>query len=306
VYDNLQNIHRGATVLGITPGAVGNSGFEHTVRKVLVSFGGDFHVSWESDITHEVANYFGPTVLHEFVKSLVPYAGVLTSGANALWQFGKLGQSAYRHHEVKECREAVRAGDPRKAITAMEQVLRRDINLRAIKGTMAAFEAVSRGVIAACALPAVETVAAGVMAIGKLMFSIYDVAHDFIEKHQANSVLSGVDPVTYTVFDKYPLLGCYYLVCVDTSDVVNFMLKDMGTADRDWETEVKALNRSIQPAISIGQKLIHDARVEIPHMPKLKMDIPEKDLKHAHAAFVAFQEKQKRDADIAEALKMAK
>ena len=49
------------------------------------------------------------------------------------------------------------------------------------------------------------------------------------------------EPVTYTVFDKHPLLGCYYVVCVDTSDVVNFMLDDMGS--ENWMDDVEKLDQ---------------------------------------------------------------
>ena len=36
-------------------------------------------------------------------------------------------------------------------------------------------------------------------------------------------------------------LGCYYVVCVDTSDLVNFMLDDMGAAH--WMDAVEELSR---------------------------------------------------------------
>jgi hypothetical protein len=70
------------------------------------------------------------------------------------------------------------------------------------------------------------------------------------------------------VFDKYPLLGCYYVVCVDTSDVVNFMLNDMGA--ENWMDDVEKLTAKMQPILRVSRKLIADARFEIEHMPKLK------------------------------------
>ena len=106
------------------------------------------------------------------------------------------------------------------------------------------------------------------MSIAKLTFQVYIIGRDFQEKGQANDIMSGAEPVTYTVFDKYPLLGCYYVVCVDTSDVVNFMLDDMGS--ENWMDDVEKLTRKMQPIVEISRKIIADSRLEIEHMPKLK------------------------------------
>ena len=120
--------------------------------------------------------------------------------------------------------------------------------------------------------PAAETVAAGVMSIAKLTYQVYVIGRDFQEKALANGVMSGLEPVTYTVFDQYPLLGCYFVVCVDTSDVVNFMLEDMGS--ENWMADVEHLTKQMQPMIQVSRKLIADARFEIPNMPKLQKAKP--------------------------------
>ena len=170
--------------------------------------------------------------------------------------------------DVHDCRSAVREGDPDKAVIAIERVLSRDITRRATQGTMAGFEAIARGASTALGGPAAETIAAGVMSIAKLTFQVYIIGRDFQEKGQANDIMSGAEPVTYTVFDKYPLLGCYYVVCVDTSDVVNFMLDDMGS--ENWMDDVEKLTRKMQPIVQTSRTLIADSRFEIEHMPKLK------------------------------------
>ncbi len=286
VSTNLINVVKGASILG----AKVNLAFAQTAQSVLTSFFGHMDLSWEVEVTEEISHYLGAQFMPEFVKSLIPYAGVLTAGANAMWQFGNLAKSAYRHHRVEECRSAVRAGEPRAAIGAIERILVQDMRSRAVKGGAAAFEAVARG--CAYALPplgpAAETVVAGIAGVGKLMYTVYEIGSDFKEKRDANKVLCGGEPVTYCVFDKYPLLGCYYLVCVDTSDVVNFMLKDMGTR-RDWMSEVQVLNTRMQPAIAIARRLINDSRFELPHMPKLKMAVhmSEADRKRVHARVAA-------------------
>jgi hypothetical protein len=258
---NLENIRRGATVLGAP-----NPAFMDAVRTLFRGFFGPG--AGDVSVEVDVANYLGQHVLGDLVKNMAPYAGILTSGANAIYQFAKLGQAAARWVEVRDCRSAVRAGDPGKAVAAIERVLSRDITRRATQGTMAGFEAIARGVATGVGGPAAETVAAGVMSIAKLTFQVYVIGRDFQEKKQANDVMNGAEPVTYTVFDKYPLLGCNYVVCVDTSDVVNFMLDDMG-AD-NWMDDVEKLTRKLQPIVATSRKLIDDGRFEIEHMPKLK------------------------------------
>jgi hypothetical protein len=258
---NLENIRRGALALGAP-----NPAFMDSARALFRSFfgAGGANVSLEV----EVAEYLGREVLGDLVKGMAPYAGILTSGANAIYQFGKFAQAAGRLSEVHDCRTAVRAGDPGKAVAAIERVLSRDMTRHATQGTMAGFEAIARGAATTVGGPAAETVAAGVMSIAKLTFQVFVIGRDFQEKSLANGIMSGMDPVTYTVFDKYPLLGCYYVVCVDTSDVVNFMLDDMGTDN--WMDDVEKLTKKMQPILQIARKLIADARFEIAHMPKLK------------------------------------
>jgi hypothetical protein len=261
VVSNLENIRRGATALGAPSAA-----FMDTVRTLFRSFfgAGAGNVSLEV----EVAEYLGREVFGDLVKGMAPYAGILTSGANAIFQFGKLAQAASRWTDVHDCRMAVRSGDPSKAVAAIERVLRRDMTRRLTQGTMAGFEAIARGAATTVGGPAAETIAAGVMSIAKLTFQVYVIGRDFQEKGQANGLMNGVEPITYTVFDKYPLLGCYYVVCVDTSDVVNFMLNDIGT--ENWMDDVEKLTRQMQPILRISRDLIADGRFEIAHMPKLK------------------------------------
>jgi hypothetical protein len=261
VVSNLENIRRGATALGAP-----NPAFLESVTTLFRSFfgAGAGNVSLEV----EVAEYLGREVFGDFLKNMAPYAGILTSGANAIWQFGKLAQATSRWVEVHECRSAVREGDPSRAVAAIERVLRRDITRRATQGTMSGFEAIARGAATSIGGPAAETIAAGVMGIAKLTFQVYIIGRDFQEKSQANGIMAGSEPVSYTVFDKYPLLGCYYVVCVDTSDVVNFMLDDMGT--ENWMADVEKQTKLMRPIVEISRKLIDDGRFEIEHMPKLK------------------------------------
>ncbi len=261
VVSNLENIRRGATALGAP-----NAAFIETVRTLFRSFFGAGAGSVSLEV--EVAEYLGREVFGELVKGMAPYAGILTSGANAIYQFGKLGQAASRWTDVHDCRAAVRSGDPSKAVAAIERVLRRDMTRRLTQGTMAGFEAIARGAATAAGGPAAETIAAGVMSIAKLTYQVFVIGRDFQEKGQANGVMNGAEPITYTVFDRYPLLGCYYVVCVDTSDVVNFMLNDIGT--ENWMDDVEKLTRQMQPILRISRELIADARFEIEHMPKLK------------------------------------
>lgn len=257
---SLENIRRGAAALGAPSPA-----FQDTITSLFRGFfgAGSAHVSLEV----EVANYLGTEVLGDLVKNMAPYAGILTSGVNAVFQFGKLAQAYYGRSVVKACRTAVRMGDPYNAVLAIEQVLSRDVARRATQGTMSAFEAIARGAATAAAGPAAETIAAGLMGIAKLTYQVYVIGRDFQEKAHANDVMAGTEPITYTVFDEYALLGCYYLVCVDTSDVVNRMVYDIGTDS--WMDSVEKLTKRIQPVIGISRRLIAESRFEIPHMPKL-------------------------------------
>ncbi len=258
---NLENIRRGATTLGAASPA-----FIETVRTLFRGFFGASAGNVSLEV--ELAMYLGEHVASDLIKGMAPYAGILTSGGNAIYQWAKYGQASARWSEVHDCRWAVREGDPIQAVNAIEKVLHRDMARRATQGTMSAFEAIARGASSAIGGPAAETIAAGVMSIAKLTYQVYIIGRDFQERSQANEIMAGAEPITYTVFDKYPLLGCYYVVCVDTSDMVNFMLDDMGAAS--WMDAVEELSTRIAPIVRTSRTLIDEARFEIERMPKLK------------------------------------
>jgi hypothetical protein len=159
-------------------------------------------------------------------------------------------------------------GNALNAVLAIDRLLSRDVTKRATQATMSTFEAIARGAATAAAGPAAEAIAAGLMGIAKLTYQVYVIGRDFQERAAANEVLNGFESITYEVFDKYALLGCYYLVCVDTSDVVHRMLFDIG--DDHWMDDVEKLTKRIQPLLTISRSLIAESRFEIPNMPKLR------------------------------------
>lgn len=256
---SLENIRRGASALGAS-----NAAFQDTVVSMFRSFFGISagHVSLEV----EVANYLGQEVFGDLVKNMAPYAGILTSGANAIYQFGKLGQAVSRRSQVRSFVNL--QGNALNAVLAIDHLLSRDITKRATQATMSTFEAIGRGAATAAGGPAAEAIAAGLMGIAKLTYQVYVIGRDFQEKAAANEVLNGAEPITYEVFDKYALLGCYYLVCVDTSDVVRRLLFDIG--DHQWMDDVEKLTKRIQPLLTLSRSLISESRFEIQNMPKLR------------------------------------
>src|SRR5262245_227884 len=153
---SLENIRRGATALGAPSPA-----FMETVRTLFRGFFGAGVADTSLEV--ELVSYLGEHVASDLIKSMAPYAGILTSGANAIYQWGRFAEASARWVEVHDCRWAVRAGDPDHAVLAIERVLKRDMTRRATQGTMSTFEAVGRGAATAFAGPAAETVMAGVM-----------------------------------------------------------------------------------------------------------------------------------------------
>ena len=134
---NLENVRRGAMALGAP-----NPAFMEAVTALFRSFFGAG--AGPVSVEVEVAEFLGRHILPDLLKNMVPYAGILTSGASAIKEWGKYAIASWRWMEVHDCRWAVREGDPDKAVTAIERVLSRDKTRHATQGTMSGFESIAR------------------------------------------------------------------------------------------------------------------------------------------------------------------
>jgi len=229
-------------------------------------------------IGREVSEFLGMSFLPDLMKSMMPYAGMLTSGANALLEWKHTVQRAWRRHTVRKHAYAARPGDPAAAVEAISRILWRELHEHAIKASINTADFSVRGIVAASGgSPVGDAVVGGLSAIAKLTQTVYIVGRDFREKSAANNILTRGQQIDHKIFGVHPLLGCYYVVCVPTSNVINILLADMG--EDGWVQEVDRMAKAFDPIKARARQIINDARFVIPNMPNIAMAKPPKDVK---------------------------
>jgi len=224
------------------------------------------------DIKAEIAKELGEQFLPEFLAAMTPYVGLITSGSNAVHQWGKTAIAYYRKNKVINRREVVRAGNPSKAVDAIKIIMIRESHSHLTKASICTVEFSAKGIVHLSGAGAVgDTVIGGLSSFAKLSHALFLVGRDYVEKRNVNNIMTALPIVNidHSIFDVCPIIGCYYVVSSDTSDIINFMIEDMGK--NGWMTEVEKLNKELEYIEKQARRLIDNYRFYIPNMPKLPM-----------------------------------
>ncbi|HMP16132.1 MAG TPA: hypothetical protein PKD72_03845 [Gemmatales bacterium] len=214
-----------------------------------------------------------PDFLGEIAGAVAPYLSVATSGAKAVKNTAVAIKKEYDWVKTENHLEAFSSGDAFAAAEAIRKMIARDRNhagrLAGIYGVDAAVK--SAAIIADAAAYGAPTVSAVVTplqgfatAMAVLSLQIYLIGRDFYEKHKANKILSSADEIAITpkLFQAHPLTGCYFVACTNTSDIINFLVEDIG--GYGWKLDVENIVKlHIHPMQTTAREYIADARFVI-------------------------------------------
>ena len=105
--------------------------------------------------------------------------------------------------------------------------------------------------------------------MASLMQLIYEIGRDYQEKKAINKIITSGQPLDHRVFDVCPLLGAYYIVCTNTSDVLDFMIEDIGSDE--WLNDIEDSAKKLKNIMGPARKVIDKHRYYFENMPNLKM-----------------------------------
>ena len=223
-----------------------------------------------NEIKDEIAAELGGNFLADLIAEMVPYAGVLRSGYNVFDNWKKTAKYAYANHKVNKVEYVAKAGDARKAVTAIEQCLERQINHYLLKAGRSTVSFSAKIAVHATGTGGLgDPIIGAVSAMASLVQLIYEIGVDYQEKKAINKIINSGEPLDHRVFDTCPLLGAYYMVCTNTSDVLDIMNEDYGTAQ--WLDEVEELAHKLETIKKAARKVIDKHRYYFDDMPNLKM-----------------------------------
>lgn len=192
--------------------------------------------------------------------SAIPCLGSIEGGAKAIWYFGNAAERAWTSHKCAQASAVIRSGDPRAACHAVVEIIDRARNENIVKGSINATHAaasagmffVDGGAISGPALSAAKTCA-------NLCQSLYLWGRDIREMIKGNEALGDAEQLNADVFKISPVLGAYLMTESNTSDLVSFMISDIGLPQ--WMSKIEALLPELHYVQDEAGKLIRKSRL---------------------------------------------
>jgi hypothetical protein len=221
-----------------------------------------------------------PGFITELAGAIAPYVSVVRSGVKTTAYLVKTIKSTYQRYDLGTHMGAVLPGDPEAAARALLVMVHREIAHNgkmtgiygtdtALKGGALALDAASLGVPSASAI--MNPLSGMVTALAVLGVTVRALARDIQERQAANKLLkhSGTVRLTAQLFQDSPVMGCWFLACANTSDIVNFLVSDIGQPG--WQLDVEVMvAKHVRPITEAAKGFVADARFEVSGMSMSK------------------------------------
>ncbi len=216
--------------------------------------------------TQIISAFFGASVA-EFCKNAAPAFGLATSGYAVLKTWVGVARNVASRSDMRDRVDAVRSGNAAAALSAVISIIEHDIKVQTAEGVIrtAAFTA---KVVGVADMSQTTTVVAGAIeSVAVLLNNLVDVMHDARMITKGNKMIEA-GHINLELFEKCPILGCYYLCVQDHSIIMNFNMNNMG---RDgWQNEALRLRNALDAVLEKSAELIGKSRIEIPDMADAK------------------------------------
>ena len=196
-----------------------------------------------------------------FAAEMAPFLGIFSSGGKAAKEWVQVAVMVSRKSDMAGHAVDMRAGDPAKALDAILQILSREINKTTADAAIHTTAFVAKGLGAlADGGTATTAIVGATEKIAQLINLLVDVVAEFKQCKAGNDLIN-LQQFDLEMFNKCPILGCYYIVMQDHSTIMDFNFEIMGKDN--WQQEALRLKYAIAPVIKQAQKLIGSSRIEI-------------------------------------------
>jgi len=239
--------------------------------------------SFPPDVVREVMQYLStlvPQFVFEVAHSILPYISCGVSGGMAIVSSGQAIYNEYKWIRATGHMDSFAGGDPYAAANSVRRIIERERNQAArlaglygadatVKASSIVMDAASLGIPT---VSAVMTPLSGfARALAQVSLQIFLLGRDIYEKQQANKLLGQSTSLrlSASLFDACPVLGCYFVACSNTSNLINFIVEDIGSPG--WQFDVEVLvQKHIQPMVGYARDAIDSSRLEVPGLAMSK------------------------------------
>ncbi len=207
----------------------------------------------------------GIEVLKEFLSTALPIIGQVVSGYKAAKELGQAAVDAHKALKVTKQAQFLLPGDPYNAAKAVQKLLTERAGSHLATGAVKSiqFATSTAGLFADLGAGTGPAIAAAA-AIEQMCQKIFEVSLEYKRARAANALLKNPgETLCSSIFNASPLLGCYFLSCATTSDIILILTKDMSTLS-DWMTDVERNKRTyIDPLLKTATSFIQQSRYEL-------------------------------------------
>jgi hypothetical protein len=217
-------------------GAAGAASGEHAFEEMVKGLWGGMPVSESGGHMSRTAGMG----VRQMFASFVPILSNVASGAKMLVAWGKTGMSLYRKYSTGGHSGYLSgAQDIEAAFQGMQQVLQRELNAALRDAAVQTADFFLRTASSFVDFGVSGSLTGVVTSSAKLTHKIYLLGREYSETRPANGIMMNPDNLNTGVFDVYPLLGCYMIVCSDMSLISLVRFPDQAVSSSQQATSVR-------------------------------------------------------------------
>ncbi|HTS32238.1 MAG TPA: hypothetical protein VMH81_40495 [Bryobacteraceae bacterium] len=163
--------------------------------------------------------------VQQLAADVTPIVSNIFSGAKVLVAWGKVCLAEYRRRQAARQSDFILpGGDIAEAFKALQTLLSRAVATEGVQAGLQSADFATRTVLSFTDFGAVSSTACGVaFTLAKLLHKLALLGREYAETRDARRLLANPANLGTSLFTSYPLLGCYMLLCSDTSDTVNMV-----------------------------------------------------------------------------------
>ena len=233
-------------------------------REIINNLFSELEATAKDQATSILISIIGPQLFHELSKC-VPYIGTVIEGKELFDTTKKCVKTSKDAYQTRADRRTVRTGDPEAVVTALIEMLDRDVaELTLSVASQATNFGVGVASLVGTGSDSASLISRAVTATAGLLRTIYDFGRDYLEQYRANKILNGdITTLDYRVLTVCPLLGSFI---IEVADASYFMGYDI---THPLFTSRLGSDRMAKMAINIGNlkrravKINREARFQI-------------------------------------------
>jgi hypothetical protein len=205
------------------------------------------------------------SIVAECSASAAPVLGHINDGVSAVSDWIDVGVGYYHKSTISRCRYSIDLGAPAAAFAALEQLLKEEVEHATLSaGISTTSFAVKTGMVFVDGGAISGPVTGAVAALAEISHKLYLMGMEYRATKDANEALTK-GQLDITLFQKYPLMGCYLLNCATLSDIIPISC----FATPGWMDYIEKMKKgAVDNILKQSQALIDKSPWEIKDMPK--------------------------------------